>query len=196
LFHRGPIATPGQRIGLLGGSFDPPHPGHVHITRWALRTLGLDRVWWLVSPGNPLKPRGPAAIERRVAACRTLIDHPRVTVTDIERHLATRYTADTLARLSLHYPGVRFVWGPAGRTGKGGAVAHCTPVRQPAFAAGRRAAAWPGCSATLGTADRANVARQLDRHPRPGRLAIGVGRHHGREQDCGRGPYLRFYRQR
>ena len=110
MFHRGPIATPGQRIGLLGGSFDPPHPGHVHITRWALRALGLDRVWWLVSPGNPLKPRGPAAIERRLAACRALADHPRITVTDIERHLATRYTADTLARLSLHYPGVRFVW--------------------------------------------------------------------------------------
>jgi nicotinate-nucleotide adenylyltransferase len=110
LFHRGPIATPGQRIGLLGGSFDPPHSGHVHITRWALRRLGLDRVWWLVSPGNPLKSRGPAAIERRVTACRALIDHPKVAVTDIERHLATRYTADTLARLSLHYPGVHFVW--------------------------------------------------------------------------------------
>jgi len=110
LFHRGPIATPGQRIGLLGGSFDPPHGGHVHITRWALRNLRLDRVWWLVSPGNPLKPRGPAAIERRLAACRALIRHPRVTVTDIERHLATRYTADTLDRLSAHYPGVCFVW--------------------------------------------------------------------------------------
>ncbi|MCH8168333.1 MAG: nicotinate-nucleotide adenylyltransferase [Proteobacteria bacterium] len=110
VFHRGPIATPGQRIGLLGGSFDPPHGGHVHITRWALRNLALDRVWWLVSPGNPLKARGPAAIERRLAACRALIRHPRVTVTDIERHLATRYTADTLARLARHYPGVRFVW--------------------------------------------------------------------------------------
>jgi nicotinate-nucleotide adenylyltransferase len=110
LFHRGPIATPGQRIGLLGGSFDPPHQGHVHISRWALRNLRLDRVWWLVSPGNPLKQRGPAAIERRLAACRALAGHPRITVTDIERHLATRYTADTLARLSQHYPGVRFVW--------------------------------------------------------------------------------------
>jgi nicotinate-nucleotide adenylyltransferase len=110
VFHRGPIATPGQRIGLLGGSFDPPHGGHVHITRWALRNLALDRVWWLVSPGNPLKPRGPAKIERRLAACRALIRHPRVTVTDIERHLATRYTADTLSRLTRHYPGIRFVW--------------------------------------------------------------------------------------
>jgi len=110
VFHRGPIAVPGQRIGLLGGSFDPPHAGHVHITRWALRNLRLDRVWWLVSPGNPLKSRGPAAIERRLAACRALIRHPRVTVTDIERHLATRYTADTLARLTRRYAGVHFVW--------------------------------------------------------------------------------------
>lgn len=110
MFQPGPIATPGQRIGLLGGSFDPPHEGHVHITHWALRTLGLDRVWWLVSPGNPLKPEGPAPLARRVAACRRLVRHPRVAVTDIEAHLGTRYTADTLARLSARYPGVRFVW--------------------------------------------------------------------------------------
>ncbi|MEL6196937.1 MAG: nicotinic acid mononucleotide adenylyltransferase, partial [Pseudomonadota bacterium] len=55
MFHPDPLALPGQRIGLLGGSFDPAHAGHVHITRWALRTLQLDRVWWVVSPGNPLK---------------------------------------------------------------------------------------------------------------------------------------------
>ena len=110
MFHRGPIATPGQRIGLLGGSFDPPHEGHAHITRWALRTFGLDRVWWLVSPGNPLKPEGPAPLARRLAACRRLTRHPRVVVTDIERHLGTRYTADTLWHLSRRYPGVRFVW--------------------------------------------------------------------------------------
>jgi len=101
---------PGQRIGLLGGSFDPPHGGHLHITRWALRNLGLDRVWWLVSPGNPLKSRGPAEIGRRLAACRALADHPRVVVTDIERYLGTRYTADTLAALVARYPGVRLVW--------------------------------------------------------------------------------------
>jgi len=110
VFQPGPIATPGQRIGLLGGSFDPPHEGHVHITRWALRTLGLDAVWWLVSPGNPLKRNGPAPIGRRVAACRRLVRHPRVHVTDIEAHLGTRYTADTLAHLSARYPGVRLVW--------------------------------------------------------------------------------------
>jgi len=99
-----------MRIGLLGGSFDPPHPGHVHITRWAFRAIGLDRVWWLVSPGNPLKPVGPAEIDRRLAACRTMIGDRRVVVTDIERHLGSPYTADTLARLMQRYPGVRFVW--------------------------------------------------------------------------------------
>ena len=110
MYLGGPIATRGQRIGLLGGSFDPPHAGHVHVTLWALRALALDRVWWLVSPGNPLKRQGPASIERRAEACRRLIRHPRVDVTDIERRLGSPYTADTLARLSRTYPGVRFVW--------------------------------------------------------------------------------------
>ena len=106
----GPHVEAGQRVGLLGGSFDPPHEGHVHITRWALRALGIDRVWWLVSPGNPLKKRGPADIARRIAACRSLVDHPRVSVTDIEARLKTRYTADTLDALRKRYPRVRFVW--------------------------------------------------------------------------------------
>lgn len=110
LYPGGPVATRGQRVGLLGGSFDPPHAGHVHVTEWALRALALDRVWWLVSPGNPLKRRGPAAISRRVEASRRLMRHPRVDVTDIERRLGSPYTADTLARLMAAYPGVRFVW--------------------------------------------------------------------------------------
>ena len=63
-----PVARPGQVIGLLGGSFDPPHSGHVHITREALKRFGLNRVWWLVSPGNPLKREGPAPLARRMAA--------------------------------------------------------------------------------------------------------------------------------
>lgn len=108
---REPLALPGQRIGLLGGSFDPPHPGHLHISRSALRSFGLDRVWWLVSPRNPLKPRGPAALEARLSACRALIGrHPRIEATGIEARLGSRYTADTLPRLSLRFPGVRFVW--------------------------------------------------------------------------------------
>lgn len=104
------FARAGQRIGLLGGSFDPPHLGHVHISQRALRRIGLDRVWWLVSPGNPLKERGPADIDHRVAAARRLIGHPRLLVTDIERHMASRYTADTLGWLADRYVGVRFVW--------------------------------------------------------------------------------------
>ena len=105
-----PLALPGMTIGLFGGSFDPPHGGHVHVSREALKRFGLDRVWWLVSPGNPLKPRGPAPLERRMAAARALVGDPRITVTDIEAQLGTRYTAETLSRLMALYPGVRFVW--------------------------------------------------------------------------------------
>ena len=106
----GPVALPGQRIGLLGGSFDPPHAGHVHVTRWALRAFRLDRVWWLVSLGNPLKPAAPAEMGRRLAAAREIVTHPRVAVTDIEARLGTRYTAETLAALGMRYRGVHFVW--------------------------------------------------------------------------------------
>lgn len=100
-----------MRVGLLGGSFDPPHEGHLHITETALQRIGLDRVWWLLSPGNPLKTRGPAEMARRLDACRTLIGHhPDIAATDLEARLGTRYTADTLRRLLRTYPGVRFVW--------------------------------------------------------------------------------------
>lgn len=97
-------------IGLLGGSFDPAHEGHVHITLEALKRFGLDRVWWMVSPGNPLKSRGPAPLADRMARARQVMQHPRVEVTDIEGRLGTRYTAQTLARLQALYPHVRFVW--------------------------------------------------------------------------------------
>ncbi|MEP3330759.1 nicotinate-nucleotide adenylyltransferase [Sedimentitalea sp.] len=105
-----PQARPGQSVGLFGGSFDPPHAGHVHVTREALKRFGLDRVWWLVSPGNLLKARGPAPMDVRLQSARAIMDHPRVTVTDIEARLGTRATADTVARLRSLYPGVRFVW--------------------------------------------------------------------------------------
>ncbi|WP_249218824.1 nicotinate-nucleotide adenylyltransferase [Falsirhodobacter algicola] len=97
-------------IGLLGGSFDPAHAGHVHITREAMTRFGLDRVWWLVSPGNPLKPRGPRPLEERMAHARTVMRHPRVAVTDLEARIGTRHTAQTLRALQARYPGVRFVW--------------------------------------------------------------------------------------
>ena len=110
MIARHPIAPPGLRVGLLGGSFDPPHAGHVHISHEALKRLQLDRIWWLVSPGNPLKRRGPAPLPQRMAAARRIVGHPRITVTDIEERLGTRYTAETLAQLTTRYPAVRFVW--------------------------------------------------------------------------------------
>ncbi|WP_437342883.1 nicotinate-nucleotide adenylyltransferase [Ruegeria arenilitoris] len=105
-----PYARPGQVVGLFGGSFDPPHQGHVHVTLEAMKAFGLDRVWWLVSPGNPLKSRGPAPIDQRVEAARSIMQHPKVEVTDIEDLTGTRATADTLAALRRLYPQVRFVW--------------------------------------------------------------------------------------
>ncbi len=105
-----PRARPGQAVGLLGGSFDPAHEGHAHVTRVALTRFGLDRVWWLISPGNPLKQAGPAPMAQRIARARAVIDHPGVAVTDIEARLGTRHTARTLRRLRALYPGVRFVW--------------------------------------------------------------------------------------
>ncbi|SOC02828.1 nicotinate-nucleotide adenylyltransferase [Rhodobacter maris] len=105
-----PIAMRGQRIGLLGGSFDPAHEGHAHITREALRRFGLDRVWWLVSPGNPLKARGPAPMATRLRQARRVMRDPKVVVSGLEAELGTRHTAQTLARLTALYPGVQFVW--------------------------------------------------------------------------------------
>lgn len=106
-----PKAQAGMVVGLLGGSFDPAHDGHAHITREALRRLGLDRVWWLVSPGNPLKARQPAPMALRIARAREVMgDDPRVVVSDLEARLGTRATVDTLRALQAIYPGVRFVW--------------------------------------------------------------------------------------
>lgn len=105
-----PRAEPGQRIGLLGGSFDPAHAGHLHISREALKRFGLTRVWWLVSPGNPLKARASHGLADRLAAARGMVGDPRIRVTDVEARLGTRYTADTLAALRAAYPGVRFTW--------------------------------------------------------------------------------------
>ena len=105
-----PLARAGQVVGLLGGSFDPPHAGHVHLTREALKRFGLDQVWWLVSPGNPLKERGPAPMDTRLSACRAIMDHPRVAISDFEARVGTRYTAQTLAALRAAHPDVRFVW--------------------------------------------------------------------------------------
>lgn len=105
-----PYAAPGQRIGLFGGSFDPPHKGHLTVSLMALRRLKLDAVWWLVTPGNPLKDHAPDQLGRRVAAARAMARHPKIHVTAIEATLNTRFTADTLAILSERLPGVHLVW--------------------------------------------------------------------------------------
>jgi nicotinate-nucleotide adenylyltransferase len=106
-----PPHAPGMRIGLFGGTFDPPHEAHLGASLLALKRLGLDRVWWLVTPGNPLKDtRGLEPLERRMAAARALTRHPRIDVTGLESVINTRYTYDTLAFLIRRCPGVRFVW--------------------------------------------------------------------------------------
>ncbi|MBX9634097.1 MAG: nicotinate-nucleotide adenylyltransferase [Magnetospirillum sp.] len=100
------------RIGLLGGSFNPAHEGHRHIAELALKLLGLDQVWLLVSPQNPLKPAaGMAAVVERLASARDIAGgHPRIIATAIEQDLGTRYTVHTLARLRTRFPKARFVW--------------------------------------------------------------------------------------
>lgn len=105
------MASPRQRIGLLGGSFNPPHAAHVLISETALKRLRLDRVWWLVTPGNPLKSRtGLPSLAERLAACRRLARDPRIVVTGLEAQLASPFTAATVDFLKLRRPGVQFVW--------------------------------------------------------------------------------------
>ena len=106
-----PAFRPGMRIGLFGGSFDPPHEGHRQVSLAALSVLGLDQVWWLVSPHNPLKPNAPSEdLARRVAAARACAAHPRIKVTAIEAALHTTYTAETLRHLSARLRQVKAVW--------------------------------------------------------------------------------------
>ena len=111
----GARARPGapltKRVGLLGGSFNPAHGGHRRISLRALAILGLDEVWWLVSPGNPLKPvEGMAPLSARFASARVQARRAPIRVSAIERDLGTRYTADTLCALVRRYPNLRFVW--------------------------------------------------------------------------------------
>jgi nicotinate-nucleotide adenylyltransferase len=107
----GPVA-PGLKIGLLGGSFNPAHEGHLHVSAVALKRLGLDYVWWLVAPQNPLKPVcGMAPLPERLSrAAKIFGRHPRIVVMDIETALGTRYTIDTLTALQRRFPQIDFVW--------------------------------------------------------------------------------------
>ena len=98
-------------IGLVGGSFNPAHDGHRQISLEALKHLSLDRIWWLVTPGNPLKSHDELArLDRRMAAAAALADHPRIIVTGLETAIGTAYTAETIRHLLVRYPAVRFVW--------------------------------------------------------------------------------------
>ncbi len=106
-----PPSAPGMRIGLFGGSFNPPHPGHQLVSRQVLKRLDLDQVWWLVTPGNPLKDHSDLApLAHRVLAARALVTHPRVKVTGYEAQMGFSYTFETVNHLCNSLPGRHFVW--------------------------------------------------------------------------------------
>jgi nicotinate-nucleotide adenylyltransferase len=106
-----PPHSPGLRIGLFGGTFDPPHEAHRAASLIAMARLKLDRVWWLVTPGNPLKDtRGLVPLAERIAAARKLARHPRIDVSGIEAAIGARYTYDMVRYLTARCPGVGFLW--------------------------------------------------------------------------------------
>lgn len=104
-----PLAYPGMTIGLFGGSFDPAHAGHAHVAETALKRLGLDKVWWLVTPQNPLKPKS-TSLAKRMESAKRVARGRKMLVSDIETRLGCRYTFETLGALKRLYPGVRFVF--------------------------------------------------------------------------------------
>lgn len=106
-----PRHAPGMRIGLFGGTFNPPHEGHRLASLIAMKRLRLDAVWWLVTPGNPLKENSALPpLPTRIAAAKRMADHPRIVVTGLEADIGTRYTFDTIDYLRKRCAGVRFVW--------------------------------------------------------------------------------------
>jgi nicotinate-nucleotide adenylyltransferase len=106
-----PLYTQGMRIGLLGGSFNPPHLAHRAISLFAIKRLKLDRVWWLVTPGNPLKGQGDAHdLDERADAARQMAHDPRIDVSCLEAVIGTRYTVDTISYLRRRASGLRLVW--------------------------------------------------------------------------------------
>ena len=108
---RTPLVTPGLRVGIMGGTFNPPHAGHVLISHTALTRLRLHQLWWVVTPGNPLKETGGLPpLAERIEACRAMTPDPRIRITGFEEQLGTPFTAATLGFLTLRYPRVRFVW--------------------------------------------------------------------------------------
>lgn len=108
-----PLGSPrwkNMRIGLLGGSFNPPHHGHIHISVTALKGLQLDAVWWLVSPQNPIKTLKALPIEERVRLSRALVSHPKILISDLEKDFGTAITYNTIRKLKTYFPETNFVW--------------------------------------------------------------------------------------
>ncbi len=106
-----PAHAAGMRIGLFGGTFNPPHEGHRMVSLTAMKRLKLDQVWWIVTPGNPLKENsGLPSLEARMDAANRLAAHPRIKITGFESEIGTRYTYDTILYLRRRCPGVKFVW--------------------------------------------------------------------------------------
>jgi len=145
---RSGAAFSGLTIGLLGGSFNPAHQGHREMSLYALKQLGLDQIWWLVSPQNPLKSsKDMANLGTRLASTKRLASHPRLCTTTLEGDLGTRYTADTLRALKRRFPKVHFVWLMGAdnlrqipRWREWQDIFHLVPVavfRRPAYPAGR-----------------------------------------------------------
>jgi nicotinate-nucleotide adenylyltransferase len=109
--HAIPLHTKGMRIGLLGGSFNPPHQAHRAISQFAMKRLKLDRVWWLLTPGNPLKDNGRLhGMAERTEAARDVADDPRIDISCLEAVIGIRYTVDTIIHLRRRVSGVHFVW--------------------------------------------------------------------------------------
>ncbi len=145
---------PGLRIGLFGGSFNPAHEGHRLASLIALHRLKLDRIWWLMSPGNPLKDRRDLeGLEDRMERARRVADHPLIDVTAVESALGLRYTVDVLQTLTQRCPGVRFVWIMGAdnlmtfpRWQRWTTIAHLVPIaivdRPGATIRGRQGRAW------------------------------------------------------
>ena len=179
-----PPAEPGMRIGLFGGSFNPAHDGHLLVALQCLRRLALDRVWLLVSPGNPLKDHAELApLATRVAATDRLMDHPQLDVTAFEAAHNFRYTWETLDWLVAAEPGVNFVWimarhhPPRHPLESGGGARGIPPAR----GQGRGARREP--PAGLGVPPGHHVGPVLDRHPQGrGVVALMMSALHNRER--------------
>jgi nicotinate-nucleotide adenylyltransferase len=106
-----PHVEKGMQVGLFGGSFNPPHAGHALVAEIAMRRLRLDQLWWMVTPGNPLKnARELAPLAERIRRSEAIARDPRMKVTAFEASYHVRYTADTLALIKARNPGVDFVW--------------------------------------------------------------------------------------